>query len=88
MFGIGMQEMLVIFVIALLVFGPTKLPQLARSLGRAMAEFRRASSDLRHTLLEATRDETAHPRAPEPPAAPPEPNAGGTAAAKAETPGG
>jgi len=50
MFGIGAQELLVIAVIALLVFGPKRLPELARSLGRGLAEFRRASSDLRQSL--------------------------------------
>ena len=54
MFGIGMSELLVIFVIALLIFGPSRLPELARSLGRGMAEFRRASNDLRQSLNEAT----------------------------------
>jgi len=47
MFGIGMTELLVIFVIGLLVLGPKRLPELARSLGRGLAEFRRASTDLR-----------------------------------------
>jgi TatA/E family protein of Tat protein translocase len=87
MFGIGMQEMLVIFVIALLVFGPTKLPQLARSLGRAMAEFRRASSDLRQTLLESTREESP-PRPAEPARPAPAPAPEPPAPAKAETTGG
>lgn len=50
MFGLGMQELIVIFVIALLVFGPSKLPELGRSLGRAMAEFRRASEELKEGL--------------------------------------
>lgn len=50
MFGIGMTEVLVVLVVALLVLGPNKLPELARSLGRGMGEFRRASNDLRNSL--------------------------------------
>jgi len=60
MFGIGMTELLVILVVALIVFGPTRLPELARSLGRAMAEFRRASTDLRQSFDQAMQE----PRAP------------------------
>jgi TatA/E family protein of Tat protein translocase len=67
MFGIGVPELMVILVVALLVFGPTKLPELARSLGRGLAEFRRASSDLRRSFADATEEaETeARPGAPE-----------------------
>jgi sec-independent protein translocase protein TatA len=50
MFDIGLQELVVIFLIALLVFGPKNLPQLGRSLGRAMREFRRASDEFRSTI--------------------------------------
>ena len=50
MFGIGVQELAIILVVALLVFGPKRLPELARMLGRGMGEFRRASSDLRQSL--------------------------------------
>jgi len=50
MFDIGLQELALIFVIALLVFGPKNLPQLGRSLGRAMREFRRASDEFRSTI--------------------------------------
>ena len=50
MFDIGLQELALIFVIALLVFGPKNLPQLGRSLGRAMREFRRASDEFRSTV--------------------------------------
>jgi TatA/E family protein of Tat protein translocase len=50
MFDIGLQEMLIIGVIALLVFGPSKLPELGRMFGRAMREFRRASDEFRSTV--------------------------------------
>jgi sec-independent protein translocase protein TatB len=50
MFDIGLQEILVICVIALLVFGPAKLPELGRMAGRAMREFRRASDEFRSTV--------------------------------------
>jgi sec-independent protein translocase protein TatA len=50
MFGLGMQELVVIFVIALLIFGPKKLPELGRSLGRGLAEFKRASEELKEGL--------------------------------------
>ena len=53
MFGsIGMSELLIIFVIALIVFGPRKLPELGRSRGKSLGEFKRASNDLRNTLEE------------------------------------
>ncbi len=50
MFGLGVPELIVIFVIALLVFGPKKLPDLGKSIGRAMAEFRKASQDFQETV--------------------------------------
>jgi sec-independent protein translocase protein TatA len=56
MFGIGMTELMVIMAIALVVLGPKKLPELARSLGRGLAEFRRASSDLHREFLNADKD--------------------------------
>jgi len=57
MFGIGATELVVILVIALLVFGPNKLPELARSLGRGFGEFRRASYELRQSLMDAAEPE-------------------------------
>jgi sec-independent protein translocase protein TatB len=50
MFGIGFQELLVILVIALIVVGPSKLPDLARALGRGLGEFRRATNEIKETL--------------------------------------
>jgi len=63
---IGMQELIIIFVIALIVFGPRKLPQLGKSLGRSIAEFKRASNELKSTLeqeirVEETRKEIMEP---------------------------
>jgi len=58
MFGsIGMPELIIIFVIALIIFGPRKLPELGRSLGRSLSEFKRASNELRQTLDEEIRVE-------------------------------
>lgn len=50
MFGIGMPELLLIMAIALIVIGPKKLPDLAKSLGRAFGEFRRATSELKESF--------------------------------------
>ena len=84
---IGMPEMVVIAVIALIIFGPRKLPELGKSLGKSIAEFKRASNELKNTLEEEIRTEelqdarksaqipptAATPPSPPPPvAAPPE----------------
>ena len=71
MFDIGLQEMLIIGVIALLVFGPSKLPELGRMFGRAMREFRRASDEFRSTV-----ETNLHINDPEPFMAPPSPSSG------------
>ena len=67
MFGIGMWELLIIFVVALLIFGPKRLPDLARTLGKGLAEFRRASYDLRHSFnLDAEPPPPRKPEGPDP----------------------
>lgn len=58
MFGsIGMPELIIILTIALIIFGPRKLPELGRSLGKSLGEFKRASNELRNTLDEEIRIE-------------------------------
>lgn len=47
---IGIQEMVLILVIALVIFGPKKLPELGRSIGKTLAEFRRASNEIKHNI--------------------------------------
>lgn len=75
MFGsLGLPEILLILVIALLVFGPKRLPEVGRTIGKGLGEFRRASADLKRTVnAELALDEDERPRSPrrpEPPAAP------------------
>jgi sec-independent protein translocase protein TatA len=50
--SLGIQEMIIILVIALIVFGPKKLPEIGKSLGKGIAEFKKASSDLAKTWEE------------------------------------
>jgi len=52
---LGMQELIVIFILALIIFGPRKLPELGKSIGRSLSEFKRASNELKQTWEEEVR---------------------------------
>jgi len=74
MFGIGGQELLLILLLALIILGPKKLPEMAKTIGKAMGEFQRATNDLKREIDVASRETPAEP------AAAPAPKQGGTAA--------
>lgn len=57
MFGIGMQELIIIAVIALLIVGPKKLPDLAKSIGKGLSEFRRAADGVTEDIKDAVKEE-------------------------------
>jgi TatA/E family protein of Tat protein translocase len=62
--SLGLPEIAFIFILALLIFGPKKLPEMGRTLGRAMAEFRKATNELKRTInTELALDETPTPPA-------------------------
>jgi TatA/E family protein of Tat protein translocase len=66
MFGIGFQEMLIILVVVLIFFGPKRLPDLAKSLGKGIAEFKKASEEVRKGIEDAVKEESTE-EAPKPP---------------------
>jgi TatA/E family protein of Tat protein translocase len=67
MFGIGFQEMLIILVVVLIFFGPKRLPDLAKSLGKGIAEFKKASEEVRKGIEDAVKEESTEgtPKPPE-----------------------
>jgi sec-independent protein translocase protein TatA len=61
-FGLGVPELIFILVLALLIFGPKRMPEIGRTLGRGMSEFRKASNDLKRTInVELALDEQPPP---------------------------
>lgn len=70
MFGIGMPELILILALALIVLGPKKLPEIARALGKGLAEFRRATDELKEELRHVEA-EVEQPSQPSPPDSPP-----------------
>ncbi|PYE53388.1 Sec-independent protein translocase subunit TatA/TatB [Deinococcus yavapaiensis] len=60
MFGLGPMEIIVILVVALVIFGPKKLPELGKSLGQGIREFRRGTSGLKEELESSFKDEPVH----------------------------
>jgi len=74
MFGIGMPELILIFIVALIVIGPKKLPDIAKALGRALGEFRRATDDIRENFDLASLDHKPQSTPPTP-----QPSSPGTA---------
>jgi TatA/E family protein of Tat protein translocase len=77
MFDLGIQELIVIFVVALLVFGPKRLPELGRSLGKGLAELKKAVQDVKEQM-HAELEEEKRAASPEAPKALPGPEAGET----------
>jgi len=66
MFGIGMPELILILALALIVLGPKRLPEIARTLGKGLSEFRRATDELKDELRQVDLESEPSPKKPHP----------------------
>jgi len=64
MFNLGMPELILILVVALIVMGPKKLPEMAKSLGKGLREFRKAADDLKDSIEKDLREDISKPAPP------------------------
>jgi TatA/E family protein of Tat protein translocase len=83
MFGIGPTELMVILAVALIVLGPKRLPELARSLGKGLAEFKRATNDIKYQIDNTMEEAPPKPTTPKPPLAVEKPDSEQSAESKA-----
>jgi len=86
--NIGMPELIMILVLALLLFGPQKLPEIGKQVGKALGEFKRTSNELKRTIEDEMDRATKETPAGEPPPASPAPPGTAPAAEKAPSGGG
>jgi sec-independent protein translocase protein TatA len=72
--SIGMPELILVFIIALIVFGPKKLPDIGKSLGRGLSEFKKASEDLKQSIQKEVQSIQEETKNEPPPGSTPKPN--------------
>ncbi len=86
--NLGMPELILILVLALILFGPKKLPEIGKQVGKALGEFKRTSNDLKRTIEDEMERATKEPTPAEPPPGSPSPSGTAPAAEKSPSAGG